>query len=207
MDTDIHKQRRNLIGVSLGLVIFELSSGKTESITFLGGGIKLSDGQTIITIAYVALAYLLWRYWLYAKPLHQEFRNVVQNKIIDSKSYRDLVEPLINAFKDKAGIAYKEGWDAYAGLDTPENYTPIPVDSSIEYSLFNRQLIISVENPKGEYHPDKESHKISYIKYETIRLKAWLSAITADKTFSDLFIPYALSFLAVAAAMFREFYA
>ncbi len=207
MDTDIHKQRRNLIGVSLSLVIFELSNGKTESVTFLGGGVKLENGQSIIVLGYMALAYLVWRYWLYAKPLHKEFHEVVRGRILASKTYSNLITPLVNAFKNNAGVAYKEGWDAAYGIETEEEYKALPVSVSIKNGIFSRQLQISVENPMGEFHPDMETHKIPYLPYETMRIKAYLSAMAADKTFSDMFIPYGLSIVAVAAAIFRVLHA
>lgn len=207
MDTDIHKQRRNLIGVSLGLVIFELSNGKTESVSFLGGGIKLESGQSILVLAYVALAYLLWRYWLYAKPLHKEFREVVEDRIVNSKTYNNLITKLVNDFKNNAGVAYREGWDAAYGVETEEQYKPIPVNISIKKGVFSRQLQISVENPMGEFHPDMETHKIAYLPYEAMRIKACLSAMASDKTFSDMFIPYGLSIVAFVAAIFRVFHA
>jgi hypothetical protein len=207
VDTDIHKQRRNLIGVSLGLVIFELSNGKTDSVSFLGGGVKLENGQSILVIAYMALAYLVWRYWLYAKPLHKEFHEVVKGRILASKSYNNLITPLVNEFKNNAGVAYKEGWDAAYGIETEEKYNPIPVNVSIKNGVFSRQLQISVENPMGEYHPDMVTHKISFLTYEAIRIKAYLSAMAADKTFSDMFVPYGLSIVAVAAATFRVLHA
>ncbi|WP_147171887.1 hypothetical protein [Pseudomonas sp. SJZ079] len=121
MDTNIHKQRRNLIGVSLGLVIYQLSGGEVEPISFLGGGIKLESGQAIIILAYIALVYLIWRYWLYAKPLHEEFRKIAQERVSTSKSYRRMISPLINAFKNEGGVAYKEGWGAAMGIEIAEN--------------------------------------------------------------------------------------
>ncbi|RJG02778.1 hypothetical protein [Noviherbaspirillum sedimenti] len=207
MDTEFQKQRRNLLGVSLGLVVFEFSGGKAESISFLGGGIKLTDGQAIITLAYISLAYLLWRYWLYARPLHEKFQNEVKERINNSTSYRGLITPLVENFKNEAGVAYKDGWNAYHGIETKEKYIPIPVNTLIEKNLFSRKLLISVENSQGEFHPEKEIHNISYAKYELITLKAWLSSMMGDKSFSDLYVPYTLSFLAIASAVFREFYA
>lgn len=207
MDTEFQKQRRNLLGVSLGLVVFEFSGGKTGPISFLGNGITLTDGEMIITLAYIALAYSLWRYWLYARPLHAEFQNAVKQRIVNSTSYRSLITPLIEAFKNDAGVAYKEGWDRYTGTDALGQYIPIPVDTLIEKNLFSRTLVISVGNSHGEFHPEKVIHRLSYAKYEAMLLKAWLSSMMADKSFSDLYVPYTLSFLAIASAVFRAVYA
>ena len=208
MNTDIHKQRRNLLGISLGLIIFQVSSGETGPISFLGDGVKLTDGKAIIILAYIALAYSLWRYWLYAKPLHQEFRKLVQERITDSKSLQNFVTPRIEAFKNEAGIITKENFDAaFTDPNDQEEQIPPPITTSFKHKLFTHTLVISVENTKGEFHPDQVIHKIPYITYESIIFKAWLSIMAADKTFSDLFIPYALCYLAIIAAIFRGLYA
>lgn len=207
MDTDIHKQRRNLIGVSLGLVIYQLSGGKVEPISFLGGGIKLESGQIIICLAYTALAYLTWRYWLYAKPLHKEFRKIAQEHISNSNSYRKLITPLIDAFKNEGGVTYKEGWDAALGHESEEKYNPTPITVLVEHKFLSRKLHISVEDPKGDFHPENVTHQIAYIPYEFMRLRAYLSTMATEKTFSDLFIPYGLSTVAIVAAIFRALYA
>ena len=135
--------------------------------------------------------------------MHKEFREVVKVRILASKPYKFLTTPLVNDFKNNAGVAYKEGWDAAYGIKTEEEYKPIPINVSIKHGIFSRQLQISVENPMGEYHPDMVTHKIPFLTYEAIRIKACLSAMAADKTFSDMFVPYALSIVAVAAAVFR----
>ncbi|WP_260294801.1 hypothetical protein, partial [Sedimenticola hydrogenitrophicus] len=65
MELELHRQRRNLIGLSLALVVFELAGGKIKEISFMGGGVSLDDPKALVTLSYLALAYLLWRYWLY----------------------------------------------------------------------------------------------------------------------------------------------
>jgi len=65
--------------------------------------IKLDNAELVVSLSYIALTYLLWRYWLYAKPEHIRFRGLVDQKIKESKRYQELVNPLIAQFKENRG--------------------------------------------------------------------------------------------------------
>jgi len=125
MDLDLHRQRRNLVGVSLGLVVFETAGGTVGNVSFLDGGVTLSNPELVIVMAYIALAYLLWRYWLYAKPEHQKFRGLVADTILNSSGYHRLVGDHISRFKEISGVAYAEGFNA-ASIDNEEATKIVP---------------------------------------------------------------------------------
>jgi hypothetical protein len=207
VELEPHRQRRNLIAVSLALIVFEIAGGAVKNISFLNVGITLADAELVVSLSYLALVYLLWRYWLYVKPEHVRFRGLVDQTIRSSKMYQELINPLITQFKDKSGVAYAEGWQEFAEEDTKKEFVPIPVEASIQSSLFTRKLVIRVENARGDYNPDHESCGISLLRYEAIRLRAWVSVVAGDKAFSDLFAPYLVAFFAVGALWYRVIHA
>ncbi len=207
MEMELHRQRRNVIGVSLALIIFEIAGGTVKDVSFLNGGIKLDNAELIVSLSYIALTYLLWRYWLYAKLEHTRFRGLIKQKIKESKKYQELVNPLIDQFKNNSGVAHAEGWQDAVDDDEKKEFIPIPVEVSLQQKMFSRELVIRVDNSKGDYHHDQELHRIGLLRYEAIRFKAWVAVVAADKAFSDLFVPYLLAFSAAAALCFRVIYA
>lgn len=203
MEMELHRQRRNVIGVSLALIVFEIAGGTVKDVSFLGGGIKLDNAELIVSLSYIALTYLLWRYWLYAKPEHARFRGLIDQTIRESKRYQELVNPLISQFKEKSGVAFAEGWQEAVDDEEKKEFVPIPVEVSLQHKMFTRELVIRVANPKGDFNPDHELHRIPLRRYEAIRAKALVTVVAADKTFSDLFVPYLLAFVAAGALCFR----
>lgn len=200
---DLHRQRRNVIRVSLALIVFEISGGTVRDVSFLGGGIKLDNAELIVCLSYIALMYLLWRYWLYAKLEHARFRRFVDQTIKESKRYQELVNPLIAQFRKNLGVAFDEGDQEAVDDEEKKEFVPIPVEVSFHKKMFNRELVIRVANPKGDFNPDHELHRIPLHRYEAIRAKAWVTVVASDKTFSDLFVPYVLAFVAAGALCFR----
>lgn len=207
MEMELHRQRRNVIGVSLALIVFEIAGGTVKGASFLEGGIKLENAELVVSLSYIALTYLLWRYWLYAKPEHTRFRGLVDQKIKESKRFQELVNPLIAQFKEKSGVALAEGWQKAVDDEEKKEFIPIPVEVSLHQKMYTRELVIRVENPKGDYNPDHEVHRIPLHRYEAMRVKALATVVAADKTFSDLFVPYLLAFVAAGALCFRVIYA
>ena len=147
--------RRNVIGVSLALIVFEIAGGTVKDVSFLNGGIKLDNAELIVSLSYIALTYLLWRYWLYAKPEHTRFRGLFEQKIKESKEYQELVNPLIEQFKNNSGAAYAEGWQNAVDDDETKEFIPIPVEVSLLRKMFSRELLIRIDNPKWNYHPTR----------------------------------------------------
>lgn len=207
MDTDLHRQRRNLLIVSLGLVVFETAGGLVGKMSFLNGGITLSNPDLVICLAYIALAYLIWRYWLYAKQEHQLFLKLVDDTFQGSTGYRGLVTPHKVDFKIVSGVAHAEKWDDPLDMEKGAMDGPIPVFLTIREELFRRKLDIRVENLQGNYALDHKTYDIQFFRFEAVWLKAWLSAIVADRAFSDLFAPYIAAFLAVGMRFYRMTFA
>jgi hypothetical protein len=135
MEMELHRQRRNVIGVSLALIVFEIAGGTVKEVSFLEGGIKLDDAELVVSLSYIALTYLLWRYWLYAKPEHTRFHGLVDQKIKGSKRYQELVNPLITQFKDKSGVASAEGWQDAVEEEGGKEFIPIPVEVSLHQKM------------------------------------------------------------------------
>lgn len=207
MDIDPTKQRRNLLVVSLALVAYEIGGGTVSQLSFLGGGITLKEPEVIIKFVYFAMAYTLWRYWLYAKPDHEKFRVIVNQKVESSPEFIRYKNPLVAGFKDRSGVSRAEGWQSFLDESDTTQIKPIEVQTSIHFGIFKRKLEIRVDSPKGEYNPDHEVHNLPFWLYEILRLRALATVTVADKTFSDLYVPYAPVFLAVGIHWYRAVYA
>ncbi|MBB3183307.1 hypothetical protein FHR95_000848 [Halomonas fontilapidosi] len=189
--------------MSLGLIVFEIAGGQVKEVSFINGGVSLENPELLISLGYLALAYLLWRYWLYVKPEHDEFRKLVQETLESSKIYREFVDPRVKKFKEESGVAHAEGWQEFADEDDKKEFVPIPVEEHIGGHFWARELVLRVANPKGDFNPDREAHRIPVFSYERMKASAWVKVILADKAYSDLFVPYLLAFVAVGALLWR----
>ena len=200
MDLELHRQRRNLIGIALALIVFDVAGGDVKEVTFLNGGVSLANPELLIALSYLALAYALWRYWLYVRPEHKKLTDLVRNKFESLPEYRALVDPKIDAFNKKSGVEESESHKDFAS-DTPEK--EVQIDTEIVGNIFSRKLVLSVDNPRGDFHPDREILPIPNFAYERMRASAWVRIVFGEKSFSDLFVPYLLAFFAVLGLLYR----
>lgn len=63
MDEGILRQRRNLVTISIIIIIFYIAGGSFKSIL----GVSIKNPEYIEYFLSIAFMYLLWRYWLYSK--------------------------------------------------------------------------------------------------------------------------------------------
>lgn len=89
------------------------------------------------------------------------------------------------------------------GGSVPPDFKPIPIDVSLSSNWLGRDLVIHVEDPKGDYRPNRAVHRLPLLWYEGLRIRAWLSVVAGDKAFSDLYIPYLPAFLATGVHWYR----
>ena len=204
MDIDIQKQRRNLLGSSIGLAIYELAGGTTGKISLMDGGIELENPEYLVALGYGALLYFLWRYWLYAKPEHKKFREMVAQAMHDFSAYQSLVAPHLAEFQEKSGVeveeAFQRGYDQVpSGESAAKTPFTIPVVHEVVARPFRRILEISVRDVYGNFVPNRVQKRIGFIKYEMLWLRSTTLLIFSDKTFSDLYVPYLLAAIALVA--------
>jgi len=68
------RQRRNLIFISIALIIYYLGEGSIEGF-FAIVRIDLNKPDIVIAFAWIAYLYSLWRYWLYMPPMKYLYNN------------------------------------------------------------------------------------------------------------------------------------
>ena len=203
MELELHRQRRNLIGVSLALLVFELAGGGVKEISFFNGGVSLANPELIIHLFYLGLVYLVWRYWLYAKEQHDGLQKLVNDTLICDPSYRTYIETCVEDFKEESNIANMEAFQENAIEDGEAEFIPIPAEIEVKGLVFNRKLNLRVDNPKGEFNPDHKTYSVPRFEYELMRTKAWIKVISTNKLFSDLYTPYLLVVFAFGALLRR----
>lgn len=67
MDTDLLRQRRNLIVISSGLLLFDFAKVTVTKISIMGTELLIGDAQVIVYFAWAMWGYFLLRYYQYLK--------------------------------------------------------------------------------------------------------------------------------------------
>lgn len=191
MELDPKMQRRNLMVLSLGLLAFEIAGGKlaTDKLQ-LNFGITFSHPDVLLSSAYLVLAYFLWRYWLYARPEHQKFRELVADTISNSDGYQKLTSGYILSFKSNSDYTRLERQNKRNAKVQGAKIVPISFESFIQRGFRTHKLVMRVEIHHDSPIFRDETKDISLIRYEYVVLKTRLSVVIGNKAFSDLFVPY-----------------
>lgn len=67
MNSDLLRQRRNLIGISVALLLLKFPEDPISAISVLGAELKVTSAHSLPAFAAVLLAYFLTRYYQYHK--------------------------------------------------------------------------------------------------------------------------------------------
>ncbi len=212
MDTDAHsstweRQRRNLVALSIALAVYGLAGGRLNPVSFLGGGVVLNTPGTVLWIAHIAWLYLLWRYWLYSRGAHANVKSIVRSYLVGSRCYQRMVDTEIVKFQNESGVSWAEGWQKSAiQSDERTQFKPIPIDDSIQKYWFKRTLLLVVDNPDGQFCPDRKEVPLPFVKYGLCVSAARLRAAFGHHLVSDIYIPYAIAALPAFAALWQWLY-
>lgn len=208
MKTDWARQRRNLVAVSVALAIFWGADGKLDESIVIGQGARLENPVTLVVVATFVWLYLLWRYWLYSKGYHREVGEAIDCRFRELDCYTELVDRHDVHFRNRSGVSRAEGLQKAAIKDEPDaEFKSIPTSLLVKRGLRRHRLTISVDNPKGEYHPDSQDFQIRSLTYEKCRLCAVLKTFMSDRIVSDIVIPYIVGTLPLLAWVLSQFFA
>jgi hypothetical protein len=167
IDPELAKHRRNLMLLSAGLLIFELSGGRIENVSMMGGGFKLANAEVAVYAAYMALFYFLWRYWVYALPKHNAIRAELEAALERLNCYKRLIGPHIDSFRKESGISSSESIQKMALEGGKEGeFVPFPIERKIRKGLYRRVLSLTVADPRGDFHPNRIDRALNFWKYE-----------------------------------------
>ena len=137
MNNDLLRQRRNLIGISVALLLLRFPDNPIDTITILGAGMKVSSAYSLPVFAAVLLGYFLTRYYQYLKA-HGDlgisssaasFYRIKVSKHICSKTCETWVVGEI--VFERSGIHWK-----YYVRDRKTNMGPLPDTNPERLPLF-----------------------------------------------------------------------
>jgi len=192
MKDEIIRQRRNLIGMSVALSVYELAGGELVKASVLFGMIPIVKPNIVISFAWLLLIYFLWRYWLHMSYYRNDAKQTPNgNKVYENKnSYlNELQRELAN--NQKYRIFAKSLLN-----DTPnENHAdPAPL---LVRGIFKRKLDYSYLFGHGKrgnsMSPSQREITIPYLKIFSYEVKAQASAMFKCTSFSDYELPYFIS--------------
>ena len=195
IDAGLLRQRRNLLAISLGLLAFELGDGSVERASVMFGTLTLQKPGVIVFFAWAALAYAVWRYWLYSEPGATAFRDAVDQELALSPAYANLVQQVAKAEAERTAV---------------DNLRPV-----ILRQLFRRRLdfarSIPIEEIVGSNTRKHEESTfdpglvvpVPYWKVAAIEWRAGLRAVVKNRAFSDYYLPYLVAFVTAVIGVFR----
>lgn len=201
MELDLKSQRRNLVILSSTLAAFEVAGGQLSN-KLLYGSITLEKPEHLLAMAYLALAYVLWRYWLYARLSHSRFQKLIATSMRRAKGFKLLVQPHIDHFKSESGVEFVDAWNQATNGGEAND---VKIATEVERHIFSRLLVVGVDNPKGDFRISKKSYSIPFIRYEWLLMRTWLAVVAGNKSYSDLYLPYLPAFTA-ATLLCRRVY-
>jgi len=184
IDSGLLRQRRNLLLVSITIIIFEIGGGVTiDSVSGLLGTFKLKDPSILLPILWLALPYTMWRYWLYREPGALELNSEFIRTVNSLPSYK----PIVDTVKEKVT-------DESINLENPH---PVLIKK-----LFKRYLDFSTavythektasDTRKYEKHEFHNSAviKVPYFRVFFFETRANVIMLIRSRQYSDYLFPY-----------------
>lgn len=195
MDMDVGRQRRNLIAVSVALILYNALDAELNKVSVWNGGMTVS-GSNAVYLAVISAIYMLWRYWLYVRDEHRVVSKQIERYIIDSDFARSSWRRLKLEFIKANNIT---DWREY--IDNPRHdvfrYTlngeSFNMRKSFFFCRFDFWATANHENSLSQCF----SERVGFFRYTVILAKSSFSVIFTKKEFSDLYVPYFLAGIAL----------
>lgn len=207
MNSDILRQRRNLISISIAISVYQLADGQLTKTSVFFGSILLGRPEVVLFLAWVALIYFLWRYWVYTRSKRQSTSYTRNGNcyVTDSDSYQfELQKFLANSEKYRKLSDFQlEASDVENKMEILNQYkkrslpgtTPILVrgifSRKLDYSLF---IGLGANNYEGEHQISYQA-QVGYFKIFPLELAAQVKTILLARSFSDYNLPYLFALL------------
>ena len=187
-DPGFVRQRRSVMAISLGLIIYELAGGKLHGASVFGGVITLEHPRIVLYFAWAALFYFIWRYWLYMRG---EFGRV-RTEYLVAIGYLPSFKELASEFQG----------EIIAGRH--QNDEPVIVTSWFGRSLdFSRRW--STSGVLESFANNPSNVPVPYWRLKRIEIVAWILTAYKDRAFSDYLLPYLIAAFAIAVTIYSEF--
>lgn len=198
IDGGIGKQRRNVVVLSMAMIVFYLAHGNVkpdQSLSIIG--VSFRDPIWIIRAAWLALFYFTWRYAIVAKPLRVVVRKSVRSALHGDGYLKDLVN---RSFRS-SGARIPE--------NIAENEAYVPPDLVLTSNLNPFRYRVSAEVWVTDMYgnavaaKDRVNFRMPFLHWNTRRLYIFAREFALRREFTDYYVPYVLSLVAVLTGIFR----
>ncbi len=208
------RQRRNVIVLSVALIVFELAGGSVDGQGLLGP-LKLQRPELLHAVAYVALGYFVLRLFQWSRRERAEFHEMYWRELNDRRGLVDAVESIVTS----------EELLTLARQMFGPNSDPEGVRSHIQHGtmepagLFRRRFIVG--HTVDDWKKRESALRSAVYRYSAVdqldkpqfgvpaRLWLWHElktfshlALTTEKV-TELWLPYLLAAVAVVVAALR----
>lgn len=231
---DVDKCRRDLYAVSLALLIFNVAGGSLAPDTpTVFGSIHITRQWVIAWGAWLLWLYVLWRFWLAAKPLWSAFLDDVDSEIYRTRAYRThcvsaslAMQKHANAVRGDCtiphGFSSNELPDLQAIGDNAGRHAREKLLFRLEPRTFGRRYV-TMEGVRphdlssyGRLYnspmADVWAHVVPDVPWSTRRrlmavVRAIPLAVFRQEAFSDRILPLTFAVLALGAQVVRSIHA
>jgi hypothetical protein len=93
LDPGFLRQRRNLLMISIALLLYEFAEGELTGMSLMAG-VKFEKEWVVLLFGWVAFVYLWWRCAIRSKGMWQKVKNDWIVAVQEDKRYRKLAEEL-----------------------------------------------------------------------------------------------------------------
>lgn len=192
LESGFLRQRRNLLGISTGILIYCIAGGSIEKANLLFGIVDVTRPIILEACIWIFLFYALWRYWLYREPVEKEFHYSKINEVCRNIIFNRIVEGILSN-REAA---------------TPNNKRPI-----IKCGIFKRYLDFSQSHQSDKVvgtlqreveewkYEDAPIIKVNFFLIEMVQLWCSLKVALKNRAFSDYCLPYLMFSLAIVAGI------
>jgi hypothetical protein len=194
------KQRRNVLAVSLLLVFYYAGGGTIQSEFVVSSiAVKLAEPQSIIVFMWLGLAYLTWRYWLYAAPLRSTLANRCWLMLRNSE-----IGPRILTGYATNTATYAATKERLPNSDISLNLPTVKIEENgLVNCVLKGTFVITTASSEPLY--DEVVFTIPAYKYSALSVYFFFKAIMVDKEFSYYFAPFVTTGCAIVLCAYRRF--
>lgn len=195
------KQRRNVLVVSLLLLFYYAGGGKIQSEFVVSSiAVKLAEPQSIITFLWIGLAYLTWRYWLYAASL----RSMLANRCWLMLRNSEIGTRVLTGYATNT-TTYATTKERLPNSEVLLNLPTVRIEESGLVTCVLKGTFYSFGGADSEPLTDEVVFTIPAYKYSALSIYFLFKGIMVDKEFSYYFAPFITTVFAIVLCAYRRF--
>lgn len=180
MNTDLLRQRRNLMGISSGLLIFEFAEVSVSKISILGTELLIGDVR--------ALVFITWTLWIYFFARYYQYLRAEGNLGISSSLWQ--------RFEWKA-----KSYILFSILKT-DQFTG---DIKIENTGFRWKYTAAIYDPSIGSPRPVNTGKLPIFKTTWWWVQSWFHLFMQTPKATDHILPFVLAIAALSVSILRAF--